>query len=527
LVTSPEAIKHYLDRKFYVPPSLKGADPAELEAIIHDATGRYPRLRTEARPHQLEGLAFALWAKRALLFYGMRLGKTKIALDWAAHLKAAGLWSGLGLVIAHAPIGLDVWAHEAKKHSHMRVRVVHLSKDRLLEAIDDANLDLLIVTWSGLYQMVTQKKEVKRGKRKGEMKLYPDRPLLRRIAAHIDLGIIDEIQECKNFEALPFALAEELLGNASFRLGITGTPIGRDPLPIWALAKLIDNGQTFGNNPMFFREAFSKRQYSHFARSNSELVFDKAKEPILAARLAAISMSYARAEVTQDRIEHNIIELSMRGQQRDAYNACLDKIIDLGPNIPPVEIGNSFSRLRMIASGYLPFRDEQGQERLVSFPDSAKEQWLIELLHEAPPGQPMLIFHEYVETGRHICAILKRLKRKHLWLYGGSKGSNAIRDAFQSGNADILVANAKKGGIAIDLNRADYMAYYESPADPITRAQSEARPLAERAGRLLTMEDVISCPMEARVLSFIKEGKDIMHELITKRDFKALTALRV
>jgi hypothetical protein len=520
MVTSPEAIRRYLDRRFHVPPSLKGADRQTLFDIIKDATGRYPVFSTQPRSHQLEGLTFALWRERALLFYGMRLGKTKIALDWANHLKETGRWRGMGLVIAHAPIALDVWANEAQKHSTLNVRVIHHDVELLIETIANP-IDLMVMTWSSMQQMFTVKKEVKRGKRKGEEKLYPDRDLLRLISGVLNLAVIDEIHECKNWGSLHFYMAEALLENARFRLGLTGTPFGRNPFDVWAQAKLIDGGEALGRNPMFFQEAFGEQKANSFTPTGKSLVFDKTKMPILSDRLAAISMSYSRSEVVQDHIDKGLIELRMHGAQRDAYNDCIDKFVKLEGRLDPIEIGNTFSRLRMIASGYLPFTDNEGDARLITFPEDVKGAWLEELFEEGWGG-PMIIFHEYIQTGRHIGNILTRLKRKHVWLYGDSKDRAGLVRAFQNKEVNILVANSKSGGVSIDLNRADYMLYYESPSSPITRAQSEARPLAERHGRLLTMEDLICSPTEKRILSFIDEGKDLMNSIVVKRDYKAL-----
>jgi SNF2 family DNA or RNA helicase len=499
---------------------LKGLEEETLMGLIHDMTGRYPSFQTPPRPHQLEGLAFALLLERALLFYGMRLGKTKIALDWAQHLKSCGRWSGMGLVIAHAPIGLDVWRNEIAKHSKLHAVVIHHDRELLIKTIAEP-VDLMIMTWSSMYRMFAIKKKVTRGKRKGEDKLYPDRPMLRLLSGAIDLVIIDETQECKNYAGLPFAIAEELVASARFRLGLTGTPFGRNPYDLWAQAKLIDDGQALGTNPMFFKEAFGQRKYHHFAKGNSTTAFDKKKQPLLAKRMAAVAMSYARSEVVTDNVQSGVTELNMHGAQLAAYNECIDKAIKLEGIADPLEIGNVFSRLRMIASGYLPWKDQDGEDRLVYFPEDVKAHWLEEMLGEEPVG-PTIIFHEYIETGRHICKQLERLKKPHVWLWGGTPNREMLRLQFQSGKIDYFVANTKSGGVAIDLNRADYLLYYESCTSPITRAQSEARPLAEREGRLLTMEDLICSPTERRILGFIAEGVDMLDKIIVKRDYKKL-----
>lgn len=526
MVTSPDAIAGYLARRPYVLPSTKGMTRAELEWSIKTRTGKLPVFKTEPRPHQLEGLTFALHLEKALLFFGMRLGKTKITLDWCSHLRRSKTWTGTGLIIAHAPVGLDVWVNECAKHSDLTIKAVHLDINDLFDAIAHPP-DLIVMTWSGMQQMFCSMKEIKRGRRKGESKLYPDLGIIRLVAEAFDLVVIDEIHTCSNWQSLHFRMGLELVAGCRFRLGLTGTPFGRDPYSIWAQFRLIEGGDILTRNFLFFMEAFGKRKQNHFsARKDAkgvgyEIVIDEKKLPILSAKIAAGSMSYARAEVQADNVESSVIQLRMYGQQRQAYLDAINKLINL-PGLDPQVIGATFHRLRQISSGYLPYVDENGEEHLVRFRGNAKQSFLEDFLETMPSGMPMIIFHDYIQSGKLICDVLKKQKIKHVWMRGDGKNKTPLVQAFQSGEAQVIVANATSGGVAVDLNRADHMLYFESPVSPIIRAQSEARPLAERKGRLLSMDDLVASPMDLRVLDFIRQGKDLMHEVVTRTDLRSL-----
>ena len=85
-----EALDQFLDQAMPLLPQFKGAAPDQLKRLIYDATGLpLGDLKTQPRKHQLEGLAFALYLRQALLFFDVRMGKSKIALDWAQHLRRA------------------------------------------------------------------------------------------------------------------------------------------------------------------------------------------------------------------------------------------------------------------------------------------------------------------------------------------------------------------------------------------------------------------------------------------------------
>jgi SNF2-related domain len=527
MVTSPEAIERFLKHKFTLEPSLKGRSEKELINRIRKATGTAPVFLTEPRPHQLEGLTYALEQKRALLYFGMRLGKTKITLDWASQLRRCGLWRGTGLIIAHAPVGLDVWVSEARKHSKLSIKAIHLSVDELIETIANPP-DLIVMTWSGMQQMFCEMRTVKRGKRKGETKLYPDLEIIRLVASAFDLVAIDEIHVCNNWDTLHYKMAVELVHHCNFRLGLTGTPFGRNPYSLWAQFRLIDGGVALSASFPFFKEAFGREKLEWFSkRRNKEgkgyvIVFDEKKTDILTHKLSSCSMAYSRAEVADDEIEAGIVQLRMRGAQRKAYLDYIDKIIDQN-EIDEEVTKSSYHRLRQISSGYLPYTDATGKEKIVHF-ESAKLDWLSDFLDEVEDA-PVLIFHEYIETGRIICEFLKKRKKSLVWIRGDGKDKTGLVKAFQSGDAQFCVANATSGGISIDLNRADYMVYFESPVSTITRAQSEARPLAERNGRLLSMDDLVASPVEAKILDYLHQGRNLMNEVITKQSLAALRKL--
>src|SRR5438105_3622495 len=76
----------------------------------------------------------------------------------------------------------------------------------------------------------------------------------------LNLCVVDEIHTCKDDNSLRFALVSRLINKCKWRLGLTGTPFGRDPFAVWPQFFLLDGGETFTNNKHFFRAAFGKKQ---------------------------------------------------------------------------------------------------------------------------------------------------------------------------------------------------------------------------------------------------------------------------
>lgn len=514
MAVAPEALKKFLAREFKQPPRFKGMAPDRIKDHIYDATGVDFKEITKSRPHQLEGTAFALWMQRSLLLYWMRLGKSKMALDWMTHLRRANLVHKPCLIIAHAPIGVEVWEGQAAMHSKLRVKCVRSGEgalDSLLDGIDN-DYDAVIISRSMLQTLFT----IKKLNRKKVLKLYPDQAKLSAAAACFDHCVIDETHFYSNPTKLPFLLAHSIVGSCKYRLGLTGTPIGRYPFAIWAQASLIDEGRRFSSSYPFFQMAYGKKAYNHFAGGWRGLAFDKKKMPALKERLDTLALSYGKGEVRSAEVFTGQIKLRMYAEQMKTYNDGVKKLVSLRFN-EQVDLDAQFTRLRQIASGFLPFTDNDGQRRVLHFP-SVKLDWLEEFASEVPRNCQCIIFHEFIHTGELICERLTKAKVSHAWLHGDTPNKKAEIEKFTSGKAQILVANTATGGTSIDLSQADYLCFFESPCSPIVRTQAEARPMGRGLDRALAVDDLLCSPVEQKILGYIQEGEDCLRKLLRGDD---------
>lgn len=505
---APEAVDKFLGTVHAEPLKTKGLPPDELRQIIYDCTGQEFEEVTPSRPHQLEGTAFALYQQRALLFFWMRLGKTKMSLDWCTHLRRSNLVRKKGIVITHAPIGSDVWMGQIKAHSRLKAVVVRAgptASDAFCDALDD-DTELIIISRSVIQALFTFKKKG----RKGVNKLYPDREKLDLAASYFDHAVIDETHFYSNPDGLPFILASAMVQKCKFRIGLTGTPVGRDPFKIWAQASLIDDGRHFGFNYRFFQAAFGRAEYAHFAPRQERLVFDKKKLDLFQYKLDAFSMSYGKNDIKGATVLKGVVKIQMHPEQRDAYNGAVRELLKARLENQRVEM--SFTRMRQIASGFMNFVDDDGDDQRVHFP-SAKMEWLTEFVSEIPPDAQVLIFHEFIHTGELICKMLTDAKISNVPLRGETLDKPAAVEMFNSGKAQFMVANATAGGTGIDLPAADYLLFYESPCSPQVRAQAAARPM-NRGDRLLVLDDLICSPVEEKILGFISSGEELLAKLL-------------
>lgn len=512
MAISQTAIDKFLEAPIPYLPQFKGADPDWLRSTIYDVTGRPYKPKTEPRPHQLEGIAFALYQRQALLYYGMRLGKSLMSLQWAEQLRIAKIWTTKGIIICHAPIALDVWESEAEKHSNLILYPVRNQIDEFIDALE-SDADLIVVPWSGLQNIFTEIRET----RKGKNKLYPNYQAVRTAAEAFSLGIVDEIHSAKNHLSLRFKLAQEILKHCQFKLGLTGTPFGRNVFDVWSQAFLVDQGKTLGYNYNFFEACFGNKRINRFS-GNPEYIFNPKKQPLLEKKLSSLALAYKLEECQQLRILPGVVDLKIVGDQRNAYEACIDKIIKLSDK-QDAEIKAVFLRLRQISSGFLPFVDAFGNELVHYFKTNVKIEWLREFLIEVRETKAsVILFHEYTLTGKMLCEALADSDVTYVWLHGDTKDKPAAVRDFQAKRVQVIVVQSATGSLAIDLHAADIITFFESPVSPIIRAQAEARPLSQARGdRPLIIDDLTCSGVERKILQYIKSGKDLMVQIIHER----------
>ena len=297
-------------------------------------------------------------------------------------------------------------------------------------------------------------------------------------------------------------------------------------MAIWSQAFLLDEGRSLGANYYFFEQAFGVKKRNWFSpmkttmrnekTGKDEVVsfsweFDKTKTAILHDKISRLAITYTRGEVAPSDIVPNVVKLKMLKLQQDAYDDMVAQVIkEHHEHGSPQAQLNNFIRLRQIASGFLPYVNDDKITN-VEFPGSIKLAWLIELLSDL--NAKCVVFHEFLYSGGMICRALKSAKIKHGWIHGDVKDKSKIISDFKSGKIQVIVATTATGGMSINLSEADYLIFYESPTSPIIRQQAEARPMADRGNRPILIEDLVCSSIEYRILSFIREGKHALREL--------------
>jgi SNF2 family DNA or RNA helicase len=430
------------------------------------------------------------------------------------------------LVLVPNVVMVGNWGVEVETFTDLSwIDLVGTKKERLEKLEKEA--DIYIMNYHGLQSLLAYKRTEKTKKGKS---LISDPFAAVDFAKRFDAIIYDECHSSglKNHRTLTFALCAMLSKRIPFRYGLTGTPMGRDPMDLWSQFYLIDQGETLGKTLTIFRESFFKVKINHWGGWDYKL---KPKmENALYEKLKNKSIRYTEEEANElpDKVYiKKIITLSKEADEY--YKRAKEGLIEaLRDNASYISLQNAFVRYRMLTSGFMRYKETDDEGNTLSkmdivFKENPKLDMLEELLLDTPPSSKVVVFYEYIKSGELISQRLKKLKIKHSTLGGQTKNKEKARDTFlKDEKCKIFVVNSKSGGVGLNLQVANYCIFYESPVSPIIRKQAEKRCHRTGSKKTVFFYDIVAQgTVDEKILAYLKEGKDLFEALVEGRKLKA------
>lgn len=502
-----------LDDWSWVKKLSRGQLLAELDRLKHPFA-----FKTKPWTHQLAVALIGAHLRRFAILLDMGLGKSKIMLDLMSYRRNEGTMTR-ALVLVPRLVNIGSWMDDIRVHSDLRVQPIVGTTAQKWELLTEGEYDIALADYRNFGLLLHDRVEVvRKGKKVKEQVLNKKR--VSEVAARHNFLVLDEIQKCRNHDALQWKALYALSKLVEFSYGMTGTPFGRSPITAWAQFKLVDLGDTFGTTISLFREAFFTESFTPFG---PEWKFNKRRTAKFREFLRHGSLRYTEAEGPD--LPPKIVQqitVPMAPDQREHYRQVLKGRIEAGEQSQEVEA--IYVRLRQIASGYLEWDDpDSGQRVVMRFAQNPKLEALEELV-EAAGDEKLVVFYSYTTTGRIICEMLDRLKVKHRWLYGGQRDPLEAQTAFKTDpSVRVLVANTQSGGSGLNLQVARYVVFFECPAAPDDRWQAEKRCARPGQQKTVYVYDLVAeKSIDLRVLDFIREGKDLHESLVNGRSRKAL-----
>jgi len=457
---SERAVAEYLSAALDTFDWIKRLPDDELNAEVNSLgiSFQLPLFR-----HQKEMFLLGASLGEFLFFADMGLGKSAVALNLIRYFFLKN--RAKALVCVPNLVNIDNWYREAKIHApEIKLLPLYGSSTQRLEKIVEQDADVYVINYAGLVAMFSSIQSV--GK---EEKRVVDNEMVDAFSALFDTLVLDESHKIKNIQSYSYRICNRISAHCSQRFCMTGTPLGVDPQDLWGQFKIVDQGNTLGRTMTLFREGFFVKKKNHWGQY--EYNFKKRMTDRLNTRLKNRSIRYEASDCNDlpERIV-TLIDVPFPKENYAYYLKTLEMIKDAKNDIKKMD--NPYNRLRQLTSGYLSHKTGDGDKFEIEFDEKPKLDALLELIDELPPGRKMVVFHEYIQTGKIISEALSKIKVNHVRLYGGTKDKQGTLAKFlDDPKCRVLVVNNESGGTGLNLQVANYMVLFEMPRSTITHAQ--------------------------------------------------------
>lgn len=449
---SGTAVTVYPDAEQYIQHRLFQQRMAGLaDDIRHDPAGhplRRTLLKTELLPYQLDGIAFAAGAGRAILADDMGLGKTIQAIGTAELLARH---ASIAKVLVICPASLkSQWRTEIRRFSDRTCRVVLGSAaDRPAQYADDAFFTVCN------YEQVL-------------------RDVLAVEAVAWDLIILDEGQRIKNWEAKTSRVIKALA--SPFALVLSGTPLENRLDDLYSVVEFVDDRRLgpafrFFNRHRVVDEKGKPLGYRHLDELRRNLA------PILLRRTRAMVLKELPPRTTEIlRITPTDEQLGMHNAHRMIIQTIINKRYLSEMDL--LRLQKALLMCRMSAdSTFLVDKQAPGY--------SSKLEELENLLTQlsAEEDRKIVLFSEWTTMLGLIEPLLAKLGMGYVRLDGSVPQAErkALIQQFRKDPACKLFITTNAGATGLNLQAANTVINVDLPWNPAILEQRIAR--AHRMGQ--------------------------------------------
>lgn len=474
-----------------------------------------PQFKTELWQHQLVCFYIGICQPHFLFLLDMGLGKTAILLALIEQAKRERRLEG-ALVTVPRVINMDSWIDDTRKHSNLEPWACNVKDtEEKWDRLAYPKGDLTLIDYHGLHLALCKKE-----KYKGKMRLVRDDKRIKHVQKQYNWIGIDESHKLSSHNNLWFGIMNQLTKSAEFCYGSTGTLFGKDVEDLWAQFKLVDRGETFGENLGPFREGLFIAKMNPFQKGPS-YSFDPKKKEQLTKMLQHRSIRYDEDEVLDlpKRVARTV-RVEMGVEQKEHYLRALQGLINSGGKLS--EMDAQWIRMRQIISGYLAWNDDYGKH-VLPFKHNPKLDALQNLIEEMGDSK-IVVPYVYTETGRLIVERVKAMGYGYEWFYGGTKDKSASRRRFmEDPGCKVMVMQEAAGGTGNDgLQKVSrYMVMYETPTEPKGRQQVIKR--IHRPGqteRVFIYDLAMDRSTDKGILADLAEGIDFYDRVVNGKGDK-------
>lgn len=519
----PRAVDRFVEDKLGLRDSArtKRLPDSKLDAKLRNLAPDFDPVIAPYR-HQKVAMLLCLRHPRYMLADDMGLGKTYVLVNVARLFWQRGDSAGLCFVVMGSAHVHDVADQIEQFAPEMRVfrcdRDADSATRHALLAEAGETYDAVVITWAGLSRLLCDEAaptaSQKKASKNRKYRLSPSQRRIKKFCERFDVFAFDECSEfASSKQSLYFRLVRQVNKYATRVYLATGTPLGSDPTPLWAQAFLVDDGRAFGATLGLFRAAFYKEKKLPWS---IEYEFDKSYTKEVARRLRHVSVRHTDKEVADlPAYIHISRPVDIDAETKAYYNRVIDELVEARGNFKAVD--SAWHRMRMLCSGFLPYKDSEGERHVIRFSKRHKLDAVLEDINQLPDNEQVVLFTHYNETSRHAQETLRKKKMQVAGLYGESKDKRALQ-RFKAGDARVLVVSEASGAFGLNLQFCAYCFVLETPSNYRRRRQMEKRLHRTGQKRRVRLADYyVRGSIEEETLKELEAGRDLFDQIANGR----------
>jgi SNF2 family DNA or RNA helicase len=422
--------------------------------------------------HQIECIEKAKAFDYFALFMEPGVGKTATTISIIRNLYSKNN-KVLPTIILAPPVVISNWRNEILLFSKIKRDSIKLlvgtGKERA-EIVRTSPLNSIFVT---NYETLLMKEVLAEFKKV----LMSDQSVL----------VLDESHKCKDHTSKRTKYAIELADIATYRYILTGTPILRNLMDIWAQFRILDRGARFGSNFWTFRARFFEDKNKAMPKQKYFPDWQpmKGADRRIKELMEPVSMHVEKSKcLSLPPLVKKTIFVEMSKEQQRLYDAMkrdLVATITTGDgqqrhSIAELAITKAL-RLQQIVSGHLRIEGVDGGDTgTIKIKENPRREALKDLLGDLAPYHKVLVWAVFKDNYEDIRSVCGDLGLRYVELHGETKDrEKSVRDFETDDTVRVLIGHPGSGGIGVNLVSASYSIFYTRSFSLEFDIQAEAR----------------------------------------------------
>ena len=465
---------------------------------------------------QRVGMTAIVSEPHVYLDYPPGTGKTRIGIEAVRHLIRAKKVRSVLVVTINSASALG-WKDQLEEYSpelECSVLSANSRENRRKEVLDFSG-QVMVVTYSSLLSIMCKASSDKRGRQ-------IDEDAARGFSGLFDMVLFDEAREIGNPDTLRFRLCCILADKKVRRVAMSATPFSKDPTPLWSQSFVLDGGRTMGSNFFAFRNVFYRRINVRWG-NGIDYKYNSTFNKHLKTLFSNLCVKYDLAECEIDMPE--VVSTNLLVEQSKEYEK-YGELMDEGRR---AIFNSGFSDLSAIENWYLVqrrlassfIREVEVLDNLkpvvhdIDFPTNPKLDVLMPIVEDCVRNGKMILYVNFIHSGDVVCKALDKLGITYAKMYGDSNKNEEYLKFKNNPQTRVLVTHPRSGGVSLNLQFANYMAFYELPESPDLYYQAVHR--AIRIGgksHVFIWHTLVENSIEVEIMRYLQEGKNLWKEIL-------------